>query len=108
METEQTKSKEPSQIPLVPVETKKRGRKPKETPVPSDETSPVDVKVAKKRGRKPKEKIYSVSKDPVSFNIQNVSDNLLHLNKINKHDFEIKPQKSIKTFENDSKPYFQF
>jgi hypothetical protein len=61
----------------------KRGRKPLLKVVNEEE------KIPKKRGRKPKERFYAVSKEPVIFNIENISDNLLHLEKINKDDFKI-------------------
>lgn len=81
-----------------PKEPKKRGRKPKV----KDEEEP---KEPKKRGRKPKVKIYSVSREPVVFNIENVSDNLLHLDKIRKNEMQIEDTsiKDVKTFE----PYEQ-
>jgi hypothetical protein len=49
----------------------KRGRKPLLKVVNEEED-----KIPKKRGRKPKEKFYAVSKEPVIFNIENISDNL--------------------------------
>jgi hypothetical protein len=61
----------------------KRGRKPLNKVVSEE------VKIPKKRGRKPKERIYAVSKEPILFCIDNISDNLLHLDKINKDDFKI-------------------
>jgi hypothetical protein len=61
----------------------KRGRKPL---IKIDDEK--KTKTPKKRGRKPKERFYAVSKEPILFNIENISDNLLHLDKINKDDFK--------------------
>jgi hypothetical protein len=66
----------------------KRGRKP------LVKTLDEEVKIPKKRGRKPKERFYAVSKEPILFNIENISDNLLHLEKINKDDFKIESNNS--------------
>lgn len=54
---------------------KKRGRKPKIK-------EEVEKKEPKKRGRRPKSKVYSIINEKVNFTIENLSDNLLHLNKI--------------------------
>lgn len=82
---------------------KKRGRKPKEKV--EEERAP------KKRGRKPKIKEYSVSHESVVFNIDNVSDNLFHLDKIVKDDFQINPPDNYEkvSFEpyNQNSPVFQ-
>lgn len=67
----------------------KRGRKPLNKVVSEE------VKIPKKRGRKPKERIYAVSKEPILFCIDNISDNLLHLDKINKDDFKVSDPISI-------------
>jgi hypothetical protein len=80
------------------MDTKKRGRKPKET------TPQVPHK---KRGRKPKIKEYGISHEPVVFNIDNISDNLLHLDKISKDEdlFSVETSKDqCLTFE----PYNQY
>jgi hypothetical protein len=75
---------------------KKRGRRPKEK---------IDEKLPKKRGRKPKIKEYGISHEPVVFNIENISDNLLHLDKITKIEPSFsKPENKSITFE----PYNQY
>jgi hypothetical protein len=90
--------------PTEPKIKAKRGRKPNVKTVEVEE-----VKIPKKRGRKPKERFYAVSKEPILFNIENISDNLLHLDKINKNDFKIEsnnaaPIKSFKSYV----PYEQY
>jgi hypothetical protein len=89
------KLKEQEQEPKIKA---KRGRKPLEKIEIEEE-----IKIPKKRGRKPKERFYAVSKEPIVFNIENISDNLLHLEKINKDDFKI--ESTNDTLVNTFKPY---
>jgi hypothetical protein len=84
-------------------EPKKRGRKPKEKMAE-------EPREPKKRGRKPKAKIYSVSHEPVLFNIDNISENLLHLEKVKKSDLEkaMDDTEKVKQFEPYEKDFMPF